>query len=305
MTFNSKPPTILIVDDMPINIQILARALKATYGIKIATRGEKALEIAAGENPPDLILLDIMMPEMDGYEVIRRLKGDEATRNIPVIFITVRDKVTDESKGFDLGAVDYITKPFQLPVVQARIRTHIELKRKTDMLEQLVSLDGLTAIPNRRRFDEGIKKEWKRAVRSGSPLSVAMIDIDHFKKYNDHYGHTRGDDCLKAVAHCLQSSLERPADMVARYGGEEFVAILPETDHKGAKLLSDKMRRDIEDLGIPHLMSETVGQVTVSIGAASEIPIKGQSYLQLLETADQQLYQAKTAGRNRVACAED
>ena len=293
-------PYILIVDDMPINIQILARALKSQYNVKVATKGQKALELAASDNPPDLILLDIMMPEMDGYEVIRRLKNESGTRRIPVIFITAKGEVEDESKGFAMGAVDYITKPFRLPVVEARVKTQIELKLKTEMLEKLVALDGLTNIANRRRLEEVLKIEWKRAVRNKQPLSVALIDIDWFKNYNDLYGHTCGDTCLKTVATSLQQALVRPADLMARYGGEEFMAVLPETDAKGAAKTSTNLCKHIAALKIPHADSQTAGHITVSIGAATIHPNPKQSLMELFEAADKMLYEAKQDGRNQV-----
>ena len=293
-------PGILIVDDMPINIQILARSLKSDYRIRIATSGAKALEIAGSEDPPDLILLDILMPEMDGYAVIKALKEDDKTRNIPVIFITVQDKVEDESAGFELGAVDYITKPFHLPVVKARIKTHMNLKRKTDMLEKLALLDGLTNIPNRRRFDEVIEKEWKRAQRNTSPLTLMIIDIDFFKAFNDQYGHACGDDCLCSVAAALVDSLDRPGDFVARYGGEEFAVVLPETSEKGARTMAEKLRAKVRELNINHQNSSVEPFVTVSIGAATAIPQQGlPSRPSFFETADQMLYEAKSKGRNQ------
>ncbi len=293
-------PGILIVDDMPINIQILARSLKSDYRVRIATNGAKALEIAGSDDPPDLILLDIVMPGMDGYAVIKALKEDDKTRNIPVIFITVRDKVEDESTGFELGAVDYITKPFHMPVVKARIKTHMNLKRKTDMLEQLALLDGLTNIPNRRRFDEVLEKEWKRAQRNTSPLTLMMIDIDCFKAFNDLYGHSRGDDCLCSVATALVDSLERPGDFVARYGGEEFAVVLPETPEKGAWTMAEKLRMKVQELNIAHENSPVAPCITVSIGAATAIPQQGlPTRSALLETADQMLYEAKSKGRNQ------
>ena len=295
----NREPGILIVDDMPINIQILARSLKSDYRIRIATSGLKALEIARSNDPPDLILLDILMPEMDGYEVIKALKRNSRTRNIPVIFITVRDKVEDESTGFEMGAVDYITKPFHLPVVKARIKTQMELKRKTDMLERLASLDGLTNIPNHRRFSEVAKKEWRRAQRSVIPLTFLMIDIDFFKSFNDCYGHACGDDCIRSVAATLEKNLERPGDFVARYGGEEFAVVLPETSEKGARLMAEKLRSEVQGLNIRHQDSSVAPYITISIGCATAIPQKDLTAVALVKAADKMLYQAKNEGRNQ------
>ena len=291
-------PTILITDDIPMNIKILGDALKSDYTVRFATDGLKAIDIAASFPPPDLILLDIMMPGMDGYDVCRALKADQITRYIPIIFITAMSQEDDEAKGLELGAVDYITKPFSLPIVKARIKTHIELKRHRDMLERLSLLDGLTSIPNRRRFDECFEIEWKRSERSSTFLSVIMIDIDFFKQFNDCYGHPHGDDCLKQVAKTLAGSVKRASDCVARYGGEEFVCILPDTDIQGAIQVGDAMRQNVEALGMAHERSTAANHVTISVGVATTIPTRDQSRFGLLEVADKNLYRAKASGRN-------
>lgn len=293
-------PRILIVDDSPTNVQILAEGLKADYHIKVANSGAGALRAATSNEPPDLILLDAMMPEMDGYEVCRRLTAGDATRNIPIIFVTANHNQADEEKGLRLGAADYITKPFNLSIVKARVRNHILLKQKTDMLESLAQLDGLTNIPNRRRLEEALAVEWRRAGRSQTPISVVMLDIDHFKSYNDHYGHGAGDVCLKAVAQVLQSMLSRPADMVARYGGEEFSAVLPGVGFAGASAVAENFRQAVYSLHLPHERSSVLDQVTISAGFASCVMPVGDSYTELLDAADKMLYQAKNAGRNRV-----
>jgi diguanylate cyclase (GGDEF)-like protein len=297
-------PLILIVDDTPINIQVLAEALRADYRVKVAASGKAAFEVIAKQGLPDLVMLDVMMPGMDGYEVCRRLKQAAETRNIPVIFVTAKSDVVDEEQGLRLGAVDYIAKPFHLAIVTARVRNHINLKLKTDLLEAHALLDGLTNIPNRRRFDEALEAEWKRAQRSGLPLALAMVDIDFFKCYNDLYGHSAGDVCLKKVAAVLAASVARPSDLVARYGGEEFVMLLPETDAAGALAIAEYFRARIEALHLPHEDSAVAAGVTVSVGvAAALVPETADSPLTLLEAADQLLYRAKAAGRNRV-CLE-
>jgi len=292
-------PSILIVDDMPANIRVLADTLKSDYRVRVATSGTKALEIAASEPPPDLILLDVMMPEMDGYEVCRRLKGDPRTSHIPVIFVTAKDEAEEEALGLGLGAVDYITKPFHLPIVRARVRTHVNLKRKTDLLESLALLDGLTHIPNRRYFDVALQREWARAAREGTPLAVVMVDVDHFKSYNDHYGHGQGDECLRRVANALRARLQRPADVAARYGGEEFVLLLPDTDTEGALVLAESCRAAVNDLRILHAYSDGADHVTISLGVAATHPPDESANL-LLARADEALYRAKSEGRNRV-----
>ena len=291
--------SILLVDDIPENIKILGQALKDVYDIRFATSGLKAIEIASSINPPDLILLDVVMPDMNGHEVCRKLKKNERTRNIPIIFLTAKDQVEDETLGLEIGAVDYITKPFSLPIVKARVRSHMELKLHQDTLEDLSTRDGLTGIPNRRRFDESYKIEWKRSCRNKLFLSIILIDIDHFKNYNDSYGHTKGDQCLKQVAETLFAGVRRPADLVARYGGEEFICILPETDSNGAISVAELLRDAIESLKIPHSESDTAEHVTISLGVSTVIPDGKLPRKSLVESADRCLYQAKNNGRNR------
>jgi diguanylate cyclase (GGDEF)-like protein len=300
MTETTTKPLILIVDDTPTNIQVLAEALRPDYRVKVAPNGKAAFEVIA-KGMPDLILLDVMMPEMDGYEVCRRLKTQPETKEIPVIFITAKSDVLDEELGLRLGAVDYIIKPFNLPIVIARVRNHINLKIKSDLLETMAMVDRLTNIPNRRRFDASLEEEWRRAQRNGTHLSLLMIDIDHFKGYNDHHGHSAGDECLKKVAASLSSVVDRPGDLVARWGGEEFIAILPDTDLDGAKKIAEQMRARVEDMAIPHGHSDISPSVTVSIGVTGQQPQVTDSAAELIEKADHMLYQAKNTGRNRVA----
>ena len=300
MSDEQQKHTILIVDDVPTNIKVLGEALKSEHKVRFARNGSKALEMAMSSPSPDLILLDIMMPGMDGYEVCRKLKAEACTKNIPVIFITARDQEEDETKGLELGAVDYITKPFSIPIVKVRVKTHLELKRHRDMLENLSMLDGLTGISNRRRFDERLEVEWKRARRESSFLSLIMIDIDYFKAFNDHYGHQAGDDCLKSVAITLQSSVNRPADCVARYGGEEFACILPVTDMQGALVVAETLRKNVFTLNIPHAYSPVANSATISLGAASILPASGGTPDVLVEAADKALYHAKESGRNQI-----
>ncbi|MDP2903378.1 MAG: diguanylate cyclase, partial [Methylovulum sp.] len=241
MTNASELPMILIVDDDPTNVRILAEILNPFYRIKVANNGADALEVAQRDQP-DLILLDVMMPEMDGFEVCRRLKANSQTQKIAVIFVTAKNTSADEEFGLNLGAVDYITKPFIISIVKARVSTHIRLKQQADLLESLALLDGLTHISNRRRFDETLASEWKRAKRDETPLSLLMIDIDNFKQYNDFHGHGAGDICLQRVAAELSKALSRPGDLVARYGGEEFVVILPDTPLNAALQIAESLR---------------------------------------------------------------
>lgn len=294
---------ILIVDDQPVNIQALNSALKPDYKIFFATNGEDALELAKTTNP-DLILLDIMMTGMDGYEVCKRLKSDSVLKDIPVIFVTAMSEEANETIGLELGAVDYITKPFNPAIVKLRVKNHLELKRQRDILARLSSIDGLTGIANRRAFDEFFDKQWNLASRTKLHLSIIMVDVDYFKSFNDNYGHIAGDECLKKVAKAINSSLGRSSDMVARYGGEEFVCLLPGTDLTGLELIVEKIRIHIAELKIPHAYSSVSNYVTVSIGATSTIPSQESSSKTFLELADQLLYEAKKEGRNRAKILE-
>ncbi|MBM9538691.1 diguanylate cyclase domain-containing protein [Desulfobulbus alkaliphilus] len=295
-------PVVLIVDDQPVNIHALASLLREDYTLLAAASGTRALELAKGEKVPDLILLDIMMPAMNGYEVCRQLKNDPKTKDIPVIFITARSDSEDEAMGLDLGAVDYIAKPFNNAVVRARVRTHLKLKTHTDMLEKLAMVDGLTGVANRRSFDRALEMEWRRTARSGQAVSIVMIDIDHFKEYNDHYGHGAGDDILQRIAGTLSTVIKRLSDLLARYGGEEFVVLLPETDAGGAGMLADSIRQAVVDLALPHDFSPVAKHITISAGYATQRASPNCSPRHLLGAADQALYTAKKTGRNRV-CA--
>ncbi|GAA0342759.1 diguanylate cyclase [Bowmanella denitrificans] len=291
---------VLVVDDQPINLKILGQALAGDYQVLVASNAEQALQIAILQQP-DLILLDIIMQGMDGYQTCRALKQDSRTVNIPVIFSTSMDSEADEVKGLEAGAADYITKPYNLALVKARVRNQMQLKKKTDLLEKLVSLDGLTEIPNRRNFEQHFEVEWRRAQRSGLPLSLCMIDIDSFKQYNDNYGHGAGDICLQRVAQTLASTAKRSGDLVARYGGEEFVVLLPDTELEEASVVSERLRQAIESQAIEHKYSSCAQVVTISAGLASCQVQIGMERSQLMEEADKFLYEAKQQGRNRVS----
>ncbi len=295
-----KKQTVLIVDDSPVNIQMLGQLLKDEWNVKVATNGKTALNIATSEDPPDLILLDVMMPEIDGYKICQILKASDDTKDIPIIFVTAMSQQEDEAKGLELGAIDYITKPYNISIVKARVRNHLELKHYRDLLKDASLIDGLTGIPNRRRFDEVLKSEWKRAFRDKKPISVLMADIDYFKRYNDHYGHLEGDECLKRVAECLQNTLKRPADLAARFGGEEFVGILPATTAEGALKIAETYRESVEALQVEHQESPISDYVTISVGVATIMPSEEQGEEKLVRRADDALYEAKEAGRNQV-----
>lgn len=292
-------PKVLVVDDIALNIQVLNETLQPDYQVYFATNAKDALRIAETVRP-DLILLDIMMPETNGYDLLKEIKNNPQLRDIPVIFITAMSETQYETKGLEIGAVDYITKPFNPDIVRLRVKNQIQLKQHRDLLMNLSHIDGLTGVANRRAFDEALEREWLRAKRSKMPISILMIDIDFFKDYNDTFGHSAGDECLKTIASTIKSALFRPSDLVARYGGEEFVCLLPETDIKGASQTADKIKGAIEKLKIPHPSSKVASHVTVSIGVASRMPIDGKGSKVLLDEADKALYSAKRAGRNRI-----
>lgn len=297
---NQEAQKVLIADDDGINRQVLASLLKPDHVVLLAKSGEQTIE-RAQRHLPDLIMLDVMLPDMDGYEVLRRLRADPATARIEVIFITGMGRPEDEAHGLKLGAADYITKPFNTTVVMARVATHLQVVRQRRMLEHLAHMDGLTELANRRRFDEIFAAEWQRASRHQHALSVALLDIDAFKQYNDHYGHPAGDRALRAVARVARGSMRRPCDLAARYGGEELVLLMPETDATQALFVAESVREAVAQLLIPHEYSSASPVLTVSAGGAT-LPIGGEeSAAALFEAADAALYRAKEAGRNRVS----
>lgn len=295
-------PRLLVVDDQPLNIQTLYQIFHEDYEVFFATSGLEALRFCSN-TPPDLILMDVIMPGMDGLETCRCLQANEMTRSIPVIFVTAQNEPNDETRAFEAGGVDFISKPVNPTVVRARVKTHLTLKAQTDMLRALVFVDGLTGVANRRRLDECLSIEWRHGQRYGQSLALLMIDIDYFKLYNDRYGHLTGDSCLQSVAQALRKELNRAHDLVARYGGEEFVCLLPECGLEGARNKAQALCDAVAALNIPHATSPVAPMVTISLGATAVIPRPDLNAEQLLAHADQLLYQAKKSGRNRVCCS--
>jgi len=290
---------VLVADDDAINREVLGELLKPEYTVLLARNGVQALERAA-RHLPDLILLDVMMPDMDGYEVLRRLRADPQTTQIAVIFISGLDRPEDEANGLKMGASDYIVKPFNQTVVMARVALHLQVVRQRRMLERLANIDGLTELANRRRFDEMFALEWQRARRSGRTLSLALLDIDAFKQFNDRYGHPAGDRALRSVARVTGAAMRRPGDLAARYGGEELLLLMPETDVEAAQALAESVREAVLALNIAHEASSVTPLLTVSIGGAT-LDIEGDEQpSDLFEATDAQLYRAKQAGRNQV-----
>jgi len=296
---DTKKQTVLIVDDLRINVLVLTKILEQEWNVQIAPDGSTALQMAERIPVPDIILLDVQMPGMDGYEVCRRLKQSPKTCDIPVIFITALHEMEEEAYGLGLGAVDYIVKPVNGPIVKARIRNHIALQQtrnelilKNEELEQLAIQDELTGLYNRRKLDESFEAEVSRAERYGRPLSVIMIDVDHFKAVNDTYGHPVGDTVLVETADRLLTAL-RTSDILGRWGGEEFLIICPETPFDTAVQLAERLRNNYETNDFPE-----AGRLTASFGVAAHH--KGQRAPDILFHADEALYRAKKGGRNRV-----
>ena len=312
---------ILIVDDSLLNQEVLRRILAEPpaagvaapiqapepepehepepYGIITAKSGLEALEKVTQEKP-DLILLDIVMPGMSGFDVLARLQESSEMRRIPVIIISGLDYEGDEEKGLLMGAVDYVAKPFKKSVVLARIKTNLKIVEQMHIIERLSMVDTLTNMPNRRSFDARMDAEWGRAIREKTPVSFLMIDIDKFKLFNDNYGHHQGDVALKTVAGAIQATLKRLSDMAARWGGEEFAVLLPNTPIEGALKIAEQIRANIEATLVPSIGEHPPLPITASLGATTIVPDSESSMEDFFEQADQALYTAKETGRNRV-----
>jgi diguanylate cyclase (GGDEF)-like protein len=321
--------SILIVDDSKIMRSLFESYLKdeGYKDILLARSAREAFEKLGMYSPSsvksdvDLILMDIIMPGMDGIEACKHIKRDERFKDIPIIMVTASKDIANLQLAFAAGAMDYITKPLDKTVLLARVRSALKLKHEMDRrkareeelmevtrqleaanqsLRRISSIDGLTGLVNRRHFEELLRREWRRAVKEGSPISFIMIDIDFFKHYNDTYGHLQGDECLKKIALALKGVLKRPGDIIARYGGEEFLAMLVDTDTKGALVVAEKMKSAVEKLAIEHSDSPISNIVTISLGISSAIPRRDLPSSALITEADKALYMAKEEGRNRI-----
>ena len=325
---------ILVIDDRPENLRLLSVMLtKKGYTVRKAINGDLGIR-AAYAVTPDIILLDINMPNIDGYEVCKKLKANPQTQQVPIIFVSALDQTLDKVKAFSYGASDYITKPFQIEEVSARIENQLSIRRLQETLETknrelerinlqlqqeihsrsaaenelakinqklqtLATVDSLTQLANRYHFENFLAQEWKRMRREKSSISIILCDIDYFKLYNDNFGHQAGDICLQKVAQGISSQIRRPADLVARYGGEEFVVVLPNTNSEGALKVANNIRQTVQALKLDHPYSQISDVVTISLGVSSTIPNSDQSTGELLTIADQALYKAKKLGRNQ------
>ncbi|MES2116053.1 MAG: diguanylate cyclase [Pseudomonadota bacterium] len=294
---------VLVVDDQPINIRMLHAVLAQEFEVFAATSGAQALDFCQ-KNKPDLILLDVVMPGMDGLEVCRRLKQDQETRAIPVIFVTAGTQPEEENACWSAGAADFVSKPVNPLTLRNRVLAHLQFKLHMDALQAMAFADGLTGVANRRLFDDTLESEFRRCGRGGAPLAMLMIDVDFFKRYNDRYGHQAGDECLKRVALTLKERLKRPYDLAARYGGEEFACLLPDTNGAGALAMAEELRLAVAALAMEHDDSPVAGHVTISVGVAVTHPQADGDCAALLRLADQALYRAKDAGRNRCSVAQ-
>ncbi len=289
--------TIVVIDQSSRTRAQIVAALAPVHDILEAKDGLDGIALVA-ERQPDLILLDLRLADGSGLELCRSLKADLRTRKIPIIIATTADEQIHEVEGLQVGAVDFVTHPIDPAILRLRVRNQLALKYYRDVLERLSVVDGLTGAANRRQFDTILDREWRRAKRLGKPVSLIMFDVDHFKKFNDHYGHLKGDDCLQRLAHLLEAMIHRPGDSAARYGGEEFAIILPETENTGAAIVAERVRQGVELLDIPHEASSVAKHVTISVGVATVVPSGEDLPETLVKLADQRLYEAKRAGRN-------
>jgi len=289
--------TILIVDDDVSNIDILVELLDKKYDLIPAMDGEFALEVA-NEDKPDLILLDIMMPIMDGFEVCKRLKENENTKNIPVIFITANSNEDNIEEAYNIGGTDYVTKPFRPKELLSRVEKELHIQDMINRLKLMASIDSMTGLFNRGYLIDISKSFLNLAKRDKNNTSIMMIDIDKFKNINDSYGHIVGDDVINTLASLLQK-LSRKSDIVSRWGGEEFMILLPETNIDGAVVIAQKIRKDVEDLVIS-LDNNRKLKLTISIGVSMVDNENDTDIQSPINRADKLLYEAKNSGRNKV-----
>lgn len=320
---------VLIVDDIKENHLVMESVLSdPKLNLIKALSGEEALTLCMTHSFA-VILMDVQMPGMDGFETAEMLRSIEKTKYTPIIFVTAISKEkTSLFKGYEIGAVDYLFKPIDPLVLKSKVRIFkdlyfqkrlieeqaleleyrikelTEVKEEKRHLEDLSMHDQLTTLLNRRGIDKRLDMHWRNCSRYSLPISVVMIDIDNFKKYNDNYGHLQGDEVLKSISHAMDKTLLRPEDIVGRFGGEEFLAVLPNTDLEGAKNVADRILESVYDLNILHEYNEDFGRVTISLGLATTMPYYQDSSSDLVEQADQQLYISKNKGRNQVSLIE-
>ncbi|MBH8574094.1 PleD family two-component system response regulator [Nostocaceae cyanobacterium CENA369] len=298
---------VLIVDDEPfIRTQLRLSLQCEGYRIAEAQDGREALTVFEKLHP-DIVLLDAIMPDMDGFDCCTQLQSLDCGKYTPILMITGLEDRESVDRAFEVGAIDYVTKPIHWPVLRQRVRRLIQQSQLQQQLEsanrelqRLVTIDELTQVANRRRFEEYCAQEWQRMAREQLPLSLILCDVDFFKSYNDTYGHQAGDRCLQEIAKAIKNTVKRPADLVARYGGEEFAVILPTTNPEGAIVLAETICSAVKILEIPHCNSLVSSYVTITAGVSTEIPEPNSDFQAMITAADRALYQAKTEGRDRV-----
>lgn len=295
----SRRATILVVDDEITNIEVINEAICDDYEVSFATSGEEALQIMETVTP-DLVLLDVVMPGLKGFDVCRHIKSHPLLADVPVIFITGLEDSEDEARGLEIGAIDYVTKPINPAILRHRVRNHVEQKLLRDMFAEMAVTDALTGLHNRRRMEGLLAESHGQLMAEGGWLSLIMMDIDFFKKFNDTYGHPSGDQCLFQVASVLKRAVKEVSGHAARYGGEEFCSILPRCDAEEAFKVAERIRDQVALLRIPHVGSEVTPWVTMSFGVVSAKVTAGSEPKQWIQAADAKLYLAKSEGRNRI-----
>jgi len=296
---------VLVIDDEIINLKVISSILRDDVDVILAKSGEQGIRKAI-ELIPDLILLDVMMPSMDGFETMTQLRHDVRTCAIPIIFITALGNEIHEEKGLLLGASDYIQKPLHTNIVRARIQLHLKLVQQQRMLERLANIDPLTSLANRRKYQDVISMEWYVAINNQSLISMAIIDIDNFKQYNDCHGHAAGDRVLQQVADVFSKQFSHEECLVARYGGEEFVVLLPGSSEEESLAIMCNCLKAVEQLDLPYDSDDQrVGIVTISVGGATCRPSSSHDIDTFFRSADKMLYLAKKEGKNRVCWTRD
>jgi diguanylate cyclase (GGDEF)-like protein len=305
MSNPAQPQQILLVDDDPAAIQLLGGLLANVAALRFATNGKDGLKLAR-ELVPDLILLDAEVAGMTGLQLLKNLKAEAKFADVPVILITSHTEAGFEVSALETGAVDFIAKPFRSSLVLARVRLHLRMKRMADGLRRAATLDSLTGVANRRMFDQSLEREWLLSRRTGDPISLLSMDVDHFKSYNERYGRQQGDECLRQVAAALVSACRRPADLMARYDGQHFMLLLPQTARLGAEHIGRRVLDAVQSLDIAHEESLPTGYVSVSIGIAFQDEHSKQgddvnrlTAEDLVAAANSALASAKRAGRAR------
>lgn len=296
MNDRSERQKILIIDGNKPNQERLRDLFNGDYEISSALSAESGLEITRSNSPPDIVLSALLLPDMDGYGVCARLHEDESTRDIPVFLVAGDSEDVDPARGFALGAVDIITPPFHPDFIRARVDVYLKLRRKESLLEEWGSIDALTEIPNRRRFERQARKEWNRAMRSGQYMTLILMDIDHFEAFQDTRSSESGDECLRKVAWAIKETLKRAGDFVARYGKDKFAALLPYTQKDEALEIAAKLMESVESLNIVHQSSPVTGFITISQGVVTVNPDSCLPIEQITDTAEKALQNVKRKG---------